>query len=515
MLNDSIDVIHLEVGGLRFSLLPEDIAKHPECLFAILAKREWRQNQEEVVKIDRDGRLFRYVYAFMISGYLPKEVLSTSELESLFEEADYYNLPDLIQACDTKNISECIELYKGVRKYCDNIVYKKDNVSIDYIDSDNNLLQAVKNIPVPNSVFQYPNEKSFCIFGEWSHCIEAWHYRFTYEKEYHIYKSSSTRWLHIDELIADATPSPFGHGPHTVFNTNIGNSLEIPASILNQDAMQEMCEQLAPLIHWSDMQAHLQLRPYKLVIYQEGGYCEAHRDIVRGDGHIGILELILSFEYTGRELEIARNSNMKLIKGPFQWVAMYGACSHRILPAVSGTRVSLLFDIHLAPGGCLRPSADISTLRAEQERLVAAVQAELQSHEAVSICLEHMYPAAQAVSGYLKGRDGVLFELLQDVFTIEVVFATIFSTTTQIYDPQCDEEVESEEFRVWFIRSFLHHTGTNIRLYNKQKVKFIIPNKLNKKTLLNKDRDRCDKNDKVHCNTALLIRRDNKENDGF
>ena len=96
MLNDSIDVIHLEVGGLRFSLLPEDIAKHPECLFAILAKREWRQNQEEVVKIDRDGRLFRYVYAFMISGYLPKEVLSTSELESLFEEADYYNLPDLI-----------------------------------------------------------------------------------------------------------------------------------------------------------------------------------------------------------------------------------------------------------------------------------------------------------------------------------------------------------------------------------------------------------------------------------
>ena len=157
MSTDNIEVIHLEVGGLRFSLLPEDIAKHPECLFATLAKREWRQNQEEVVKIDRDGRLFRYVYAFMIAGYLPKELLSVSELEGLSEEADYYNLSRLGQACDrfevNENISEHIVAYKGIAEYCNSYRCKNEVVTVDYNDKDSDVLQAVNEIPNANSVY--------------------------------------------------------------------------------------------------------------------------------------------------------------------------------------------------------------------------------------------------------------------------------------------------------------------------------------------------------------------------
>ena len=495
MLADNIDFIHLEVGGLRFSLLLEDIAKHPECLFATLAKREWRQNQEEVVKIDRDGTLFRYVYAFLISGYVPKYKLSVSELESLCEEADYFNLPGLAQACDlfevNGNITDHIEAYKVVQKYCSDNMNDSESVTIDYENYDSNILKEVDRIPNPNSVYLNQKETSFCILGELSSTIR-------YKEKLQIYKSSNFKMLNIEELVADATPSP------------IGNSLEIPASALNQDTLEEMSEQLAPRIHWSKEQKHLQLRPYMLVIYQEGGHFEAHRDTVRGEGHIGTLVVILNSAYTGGELEIANRGSVKSLSGPYQWAAMYGDCFHRILPVTSGTRVSLLFDIYLAPGGCLRPSTDISTLRTEQAQLVAAVQAELESHEAVSICLEHMYPAAQAVPAFLKGRDGVLFALLQESFTMEVVHAVVKVHTQDYLDRDVEDINELQKIRVWFIRSFLHYSHASP--YNQLNIKFVIPGTLETKTLLQKSTTEtsynCQEEDSVYCVTTLLISRE-------
>ena len=245
MSGDLIDIMHLEVGGLRFSLLPEDIAKHPECFFATLAKREWRQNQEKVVKIDRDGRLFRYVYIFMISGYLLKDTLSVIELEGLCEEADFYHLPDLAEACDVfepnGNFTTHIEAYKGVRKYC-NSHFDSDFVTVDYKVEGSILSNAVDRIPVQNSVYLNQNETPFCITGYLP-------YEITSGTKLSIYKSSNFYKLNVEELIADATPSPFGHGPHTVFDTNVRNSLEIPASALNQDTMEAVIKTLSPEIH--------------------------------------------------------------------------------------------------------------------------------------------------------------------------------------------------------------------------------------------------------------------------
>ena len=71
----------------------------------------------------------------------------------------------------------------------------------------------------------------------------------------------------------------------------------------------------------------------------------AHRDTVRGDGHIGTLVLILNSEYTGGELEITHSGQTEVVTGPYSWVAMYGDCLHKINPVTSGTRVSLIFDI--------------------------------------------------------------------------------------------------------------------------------------------------------------------------
>ena len=508
MLADNIEIMHLEVGGLRFSLLSEDITKHPECLFATLAKREWRQNQEESIKIDRDGRLFRYVYIFIITGYIPKEILSSSELEGLSEEANYFNLPDLAHVCDVfrdnGNFTDHIKAYKGVQRYCESDNFNNDNVTIDYEKEESAVLKAVNDIPNQISVFHSQNETSFCIHNELYN-------DFIFGKKMQIYKSSSTHKLNIKELVKGATPSPFGHGPHTVFDTNVRNSLEIPASALNQKTMEQISNAILPEIHWCMEDEHLQLRPYKLVIYQEGGHFEAHRDTVRGEGHIGTLVLILDSEYTGGELEIAHGGYVQSVTGSYHWAAMYGDCFHRILPVTSGTRVSLLFDIYLAPGGCLRPSADISTLRAEQAQLVAAVQAELQSYEAVSICLEHMYPAAQAVPGYLKGCDGVLFALLQESFTVEVVHATVLRTLYYEDHEEYDQDEPAEKIRIWFIRSFLQHT--NASAYNKLRIKFVIPGNLQTKTLLNREElnytgNESDGEQNVYCATALLIRRD-------
>ena len=88
------------------------------------------------------------------------------------------------------------------------------------------------------------------------------------------------------------------------------------------------------------------------MIYKEGGHFDAHRDTVRGDGHIGTLVVILNSEYIGGELEVTHGGRTEVVTGPYSWVAMYGDCLHKINPVTSGTRVSLIYDIYgAAPVG--------------------------------------------------------------------------------------------------------------------------------------------------------------------
>jgi hypothetical protein len=161
----------------------------------------------------------------------------------------------------------------------------------------------------------------------------------THFKDVTVFKSSKFNEINIAELMAEATQSPFGKGLETVVDTTVRNSFEIPAEKLDP-ALQESfkpshwcsrslsfygLDQLAPRME-------LEVRPYKLVIYQEGGHFDEHRDSVRGENHIGTLVLILNSEFTGGELVVSQGKEECSISRPNEWIAMYGDCPHRVTP---------------------------------------------------------------------------------------------------------------------------------------------------------------------------------------
>jgi hypothetical protein len=248
-----------------------------------------------------------------------------------------------------------------------------------------------------------------------------------------IFRTSTLGALSIPELLAECEQSAFGRGTETVFDPAVRQSWELPAAKVHARTLQKLefylkhgAQALAP--HYD-----VELRPYKLVIYQEGGHFDAHRDTVRGDGHIGTLVLILNSTYSGGELEITHNGQTEVVTGPYSWVAMYGDCLHKINPVTSGTRVSLIFDVYKGDPVSRKvkgryydydkeeegnkdfwsddyyqpPPREADAIRggtAEDRQIILdGVSQELDTSESVVICLAHKYPLCQAVPEFLKG----------------------------------------------------------------------------------------------------------------
>eukprot|EP01032_Pedospumella_encystans_P010330 gene10330-12082_t len=92
--------VSLDVGGFRYVLERNDIQKYPGSFLECLLKDEWTQGDAEVISVERDGTLFKYVSAFLMCGQLPRDEkgyinIHPDVLEKLKEEADFYGLLDL------------------------------------------------------------------------------------------------------------------------------------------------------------------------------------------------------------------------------------------------------------------------------------------------------------------------------------------------------------------------------------------------------------------------------------
>jgi len=223
-----------------------------------------------------------------------------------------------------------------------------------------------------------------------------------------------------------AVQAPFGKGSELLVDTAVRDALEISAEKLNSELWEEFnvgqfeLHKLAPHMK-------LELRPYKLVIYREGGHFAEHRDSVRGENHIGTLVQILDSEFTGGELVVRQNDTEVSISSPGEYIAMFGDALHRIEPVTSGTRVALIFDLYNVGAvterdffeydteGMMEPAEDDFAREADsdtRDQIYSALDKELTKYDEVVICLTHLYPVCQADPACLKGGDALLYQLL-------------------------------------------------------------------------------------------------------
>jgi hypothetical protein len=442
----SNELVEFVVGGISYPLDKADIANYPDSFVCAALKKEWHDGKKPII-VERDGNLFKYIHAYLVTGAFSRNSKRHKDkalLEAIRQEAEFFGLPELAKECVMDDVVTPLRAYETIRSFINNA--GDGEMRVDHPSgSTTPLLKALGTMWAP-----------FCVKGE----------LFLYNRSQVVFKSSTIGKLNVPELVAAAAPSPFGRGTETVTDLNVRDSLEISADKLNPSALSAISNHVEAYFGGLCPNTPTHLKPYKLVIYQQGGHFDQHRDTVRGDGHIGTVVVILNSEYTGGELEITHGGRTEVVTGPNNWVAMYGDCLHKINPATSGTRVSLIYDIYAAhkeegkssdgDRGYHRKNNkkvstddDIETCEeieqfwagdryAQKDEGVskargvdapaihAALNRELEKLDSVVICLQHMYPACQAVPGFLKGADAVLYEVLQDRYEVQVVYCSIY-----------------------------------------------------------------------------------------
>jgi hypothetical protein len=278
---------------------------------------------------------------------------------------------------------------------------------------------------------------------------------FGYKSSRKIFRLSTVDTLNLTELTAAAAQSPGT------------KSLEIPVEKLVEDGLDTIRRYIIWPLELMCPNSMLKLRARKLVIHQEGGEVDQVCYALRDDGHIGTVVVVLNSEYTGGELEITHGGRTEVVTGPYSWVAMYGDCPHKINPVTSGTRVSLIYDIYFE--GSQRSSHSKGSERVWIKRALSvsdetivrgvdvgaihtALDEELQKLDSVVICLQHLYPACQAVPDSFKCADAVLYEVLLDHYDVQIVHSAIYHEWHRGY---------RDNVHAKLITSFEDHTTDN------------------------------------------------------
>eukprot|EP01032_Pedospumella_encystans_P028897 gene28897-32634_t len=212
--------VQVNVGGFPYSIALSDIEKFPGSFFACMIKKEWTDGAAETISIQRDGALFKFVNAYMVTGHLPRNRagfidLEDATLERLKEEADFYGMEKLSKECNIqrrKGSELDLNSYLTIRKYMASLDRGGGEL---WIDHSSRLARALKCAWSP-----------FCVSGRLS--------SYSLSK---LYGDTSVNSINVEELTAVAAQSPFGRGTETVVDTAVRNSFEINASLLDSSVL--------------------------------------------------------------------------------------------------------------------------------------------------------------------------------------------------------------------------------------------------------------------------------------
>ena len=231
----------------------------------------------------------------------------------------------------------------------------------------------------------------------------------------------------VQALIEAADRAPYGKGAETLVDTSVRDSWQIDGGriALGGQAwtgtfatiMDAVAEGLGcPAVR-------LEARPYKLLIYEPGGFFAAHRDSEKADGMIGTLSVSLPAVSAGgggdlvvRHGEREMRANMSVSEpSELAWAAFYADCVHETEPVREGYRLSLVFQLCLHAGAADTPlhAPDYSDQIDLAARELAAWRDSAKRPAKLVWILEHDYSEAGLSFAALKNADAALGRVLE------------------------------------------------------------------------------------------------------
>lgn len=90
MTNNPSSELNFNVGGKRYEISRSLFESHSECMLAKIVSKQWQQDPESEIFIERDGTIFRYVLNCLRDGEVQIPISETKA--ALVTELEYYNV---------------------------------------------------------------------------------------------------------------------------------------------------------------------------------------------------------------------------------------------------------------------------------------------------------------------------------------------------------------------------------------------------------------------------------------
>jgi len=229
------------------------------------------------------------------------------------------------------------------------------------------------------------------------------------------------------DLIKNCSKSPFGRGEATVYDDNVRKSWQLdPQKFrITNPRWNGLIGELVGNIKRElgiAVEKRITFSLYKMLLYEEGGFFDFHRDTEKEDGMIATMVIQLPSSFTGGEIIVRHNEREKKFECDKEaaycpyYVSFYCDCSHKVERVTSGYRLALIYNLKYS-GADKIAVVDSSNQVAELQRTINSwVKAPMYSQ--LCYILEHKYSIAGLNPTLLKGKDEIAYKLFKQLDSV-------------------------------------------------------------------------------------------------
>lgn len=232
------------------------------------------------------------------------------------------------------------------------------------------------------------------------------------------------RTVDVKRLFPVAVQAPYGKRTETIVDTNVRDTLEIPATSVTysakfEEALRSTIKYVAKTLQLD--QDRLQCELYKMLVYTKGGFFLPHRDSEKKSGMVATMIVVLPAKFNGGELLVEHEGRKHRFtfdtarqESNAEFVVFFADCQHEVKKVTSGVRLCLAFNL------ILQPETKSNKKKSDQKsdpKLLSSVEDWIRHRTELPIvfALEHQYTSGGLSPRLLKGADAQLFEQLTAV----------------------------------------------------------------------------------------------------
>eukprot|EP00947_MAST-08B_sp_MAST-8B-sp1_P006524 g6524.t1 len=229
--------------------------------------------------------------------------------------------------------------------------------------------------------------------------------------------------------------APFGHGHETKVDETVRKARQTDASKVHLSAGWGAAVQqvAAKLVKKLGVEAAVEARLYKLVLYEEGGFFSPHKDTEKEPGMFATLVVQLPALHEGGALLVHHREETKTYDhsaesdARFFATAFYADCVHELREVTAGHRLCLIYNLIRVGQG---PVPSLATADRTLGDLSAACDAWEQIYDGagpkrLAKMLEHEYTETNISFDALKGNDAIMADLIRSSGKFDVHLALL------------------------------------------------------------------------------------------